>query len=125
MELNEFNKEYMNPLMEKNSNEDTIIYLMGDFNIDLMKIEEDNSKSNLFDNMTPNLFVPDIIYPTRITPTTKTLIDNIFSNSPNFEQGMSGNLTISISNHIAQLHLMHLIKNEWVSGSLSTVKETY
>ena len=52
--------------------------------------------------MTSNLIVPHIIYPTRITPHSKTLIDNIFSNSLNFSQGNSGNLTLSISDHLAQ-----------------------
>ena len=55
-----------------------------------------------FDTLTSNLFVPHIIYPTRITSSTKTLIDNIFSNSTNYLLGVSGNLTISISDHLAQ-----------------------
>ena len=48
------------------------------------------------------MFVPHIIHPTRITPTSKTLIDNIFSNSTNFADGTSGNLTLSLSDHLAQ-----------------------
>ena len=67
-----------------------------------MKIDSDDNTSNYFDTFTSNLFVPHIIYPTRITITSKTLIDNIFSNSLNFSQGSSGNLTISISDHLAQ-----------------------
>ena len=43
-----------------------------------------------------------IIHPTRITPNSKTLIDNIFSNSPTFSEGISGNITLSISDHLAQ-----------------------
>lgn len=58
--------------------------------------------------MTSNLFIPHIIHPTRITSHSKTLIDNIFSNSPNFSQGMSGNLTISISDHLAQFLIIPL-----------------
>ena len=52
--------------------------------------------------MTSNLFVPHIIHPTRITSTTKTLIDNIFSNASNFSDAQSGNITISLSDHLAQ-----------------------
>lgn len=52
--------------------------------------------------MTCNLFVPHIIHPTRITPTSKTLIDNIFSNSTNYEDEISGNLTVTLSDHLAQ-----------------------
>ena len=34
------------------------------------------------------------------------VIDNIFSNSPNFSQGISGNITLSISDHLAQFLLI-------------------
>ena len=36
------------------------------------------------------------------------MIDNIFSNSQNFSQGKSGNLTISISDHLAQFLIIPL-----------------
>ena len=34
--------------------------------------------------------------------TTKTLLDNIYSNCTNFNDGISGNLTLAISDHLAQ-----------------------
>ena len=52
--------------------------------------------------MTSNLFVPHIVQPTRFTSHSKTLIDNIYSNCDNFMEGISGNLTIAISDHLAQ-----------------------
>ena len=67
-----------------------------------MKIDIENDITNFFDILTCNLIVPHIILPTRITPTSKTLIDNIFSSSLNFLQGISGNFTLSISDHLAQ-----------------------
>ena len=48
------------------------------------------------------MYVPHIIFPTRITSSTRTLIDNIYSNSVIFNEGISGNLTISTSDHLAQ-----------------------
>ena len=48
------------------------------------------------------MFVPHIIHPTRVTPTSKTIIDNIFSNNTNYEDGISGNITVSLSDHLAQ-----------------------
>ena len=68
--------------------------------IDLLKNDIDANTSTFLDLLTSNLFVPHIIHPTRITPNTKTLIDNIFSNSPHFYEGISGNITLSISDHI-------------------------
>ena len=69
-----------------------------------MKSEPDMNTSNFFDTITSNL-----IYPTRISSTLKTLIDNIFSNSPNFSLGTSGNLTLSISDHLAQFLIIQEI----------------
>ena len=73
---------------------------MGDYNIDLMKIEVDVATSQFFDTITSNVFAPHITYPTRITTSTSTLIDNIFSNTLNF---MEGTYTINISEHLARI----------------------
>ena len=107
MDVNDFNENYLNPLMDKldgNKN----VFLLGDFNIDLMKNDIDVHTDTYLDTITSNLFVPHIIHPTRITPHSRTLIDNIFSNSPNFSQGKSGNLTLSISDHLAQFLIIPL-----------------
>ena len=101
MDLHDFNENYLTPLMDK-LNKDKHIFLMGDFNVDLTKTEVDKDTSLYFDTISSNLFVPHIILPTRVTPHSKTLIDNIFSNVTNFLQGKSGNITLSISDHLAQ-----------------------
>ena len=102
MDLKEFNDDYLIPFMESFNKEDKKKYLIGDFNVDLLKIDEDSKSSNYFDTMTSNLFVPHITIPTRITSRSKTLIDNIFSNCNNYEEGISGNITVSLSDHLAQ-----------------------
>ena len=111
MELQEFNDNYLNPLLDKITEENKKIFIMGDFNVDLMKTDTDFNTSQFFDTMTSNLMVPHIIYPTRITPHSKTLIDNIFSNSLNISQGHSGNLTLSISDHLAQFLIIPMDYN--------------
>ena len=102
MDLTDFTENYLNQLMAKMAGNKNNIFLLGDFNIDLMKNDIDTSTSTFLDLLTSNLFVPHIIHPTRITPNSKTLIDNIFSNSPTFSEGISGNITLSISDHLAQ-----------------------
>ena len=102
MDENEFNTDYLEPLMEKLGTENKTVFLLGDFNYDLLKIDNDANIKTFFDTITSNLFVPHIILPTRITINTKSLIDNIFSNSLNFNEGISGNFTISLSDHLAQ-----------------------
>ena len=107
MTVNDFNENFLNSLMEKLTDSKNN-FLMGDFNVDLMKTDTDEDSMTYLDTLTSNLFVPHIIHPTRITPHTKTLIDNIFSNLPNFSQGKSGNLTVSISDHLAQFLIIPL-----------------
>ena len=57
---------------------------------------------NFLDTITSNLLVPHIIHPTRITSISKTLIVIIYSNSLIFKDGISGNLTLAISDHLTQ-----------------------
>ena len=108
MDLECFNQNYLIPLLDKILKENKQLFLMGDFNADLLKIEIDQYISNHFDIITSYLLVPHIIYPTRITENTKSLIDNIYSNSINFQEGISGNITISISDHLAQFLIIPL-----------------
>ena len=67
-----------------------------------LKSDTDDHTKDFFDTITSNLFVPHITLPTRITNRSQTLIDNIYSNNPEFENCTSGNFTFSISDHLAQ-----------------------
>ena len=102
MYLEEYLDDYLTPFLNKISNENKRKIIMGDFNVDLMKVDDNDITAKYFDIMTSHLFVPHIVHPTRITSTSKTLIDNIFSNATNMEEAKSGNLTISLSDHLAQ-----------------------
>ena len=108
MDLNEFNDQYLNDILSKLSIENKKVFLLGDFNANLMKIDSTPSISNYFDIFSSHLYIPHIFLATRIMHnqttniTTKTLIDNIFSNSLNYSEGFSGNITFSISDHLAQ-----------------------
>ena len=51
--------------------------------------------------------MPQIFLPSRITRSTKTLIDNIFCNIPqSTEQNISANLTTTYSDHLPQVLLV-------------------
>lgn len=60
-----------------------LVILGGDFNIDLLKLNERHVYTDYFDMLTTNSLLPNITYPTRIDPQrdSYTLIDNIFSRS--------------------------------------------
>lgn len=102
MDIDDFNTNYFEQTLDKISAENKDVFLLGDWNIDLMKTNEDKNINEFYDIITSNLMVPHIILPTRITSNSKTLIDNIFSNSINFDKGISGNITASISDHLPQ-----------------------
>ena len=51
MDLHEFNDNYLNPLLDKMTEENKKIFLMGDFNVDLMKTDTDFNTSQFFDTM--------------------------------------------------------------------------
>ena len=102
MDVKTFNEKYFNEFIARITDEKKVCYLAGDFNIDLLKSETIPDTKDFFDSLTSNLFVPHITLPSRITNRSQTLIDNIFSNNPEFENCTSGNFTFSISDHLAQ-----------------------
>ncbi len=74
---------------------------MGDFNIDLLKYDTEESSANFYDTLSSFSYRPLIMQPTRVTSHSATIIDNIFINS--FQtQSVGGNLTASISDHFPQ-----------------------
>jgi len=55
-------------------------YLMGDFNINLLQYRDCVNIANFYHTMMSHGFRPMITKPTRVTPNTATLIDNIYTN---------------------------------------------
>ena len=80
MNLNEFNLLY-DDLLSKINLENKQIYIKGDFNIDLIKSDIHQTTDTFLQNNLSACLKPFITKPSRITPHSKTLIDNIFSNS--------------------------------------------
>ena len=112
MDINSFNEKYFNDTVTMITEEKKICYIAGDFNIDLLKSDTNCHTKDFFDTLISNLFVPHITLPTRITNRSQTLIDNIFSNNPEFENCTSGNFTFSISDHLAQFLIVPLDENK-------------
>ncbi|XP_057292033.1 uncharacterized protein LOC130614615 [Hydractinia symbiolongicarpus] len=101
MSVDEFNTLYLSPLLETVSKEKKMLILLGDFNINLLNCNLDKSVENFLDITSSFSLLPHITLPTRITNSSSTLIDNIFSNTPNFDN-MSGNICTAISDHMPQ-----------------------
>ena len=81
-------------------------YILGDYNIDLLKHSSHIQTERFLDIMYSNSLVPMICKPTRETETTATLIDNVFTNNYNItDQFLRGILTTDISDHYIIFHI--------------------
>ena len=96
----EFNCDFLQPLIDKLATENKNIVLLGDFNVDLLHYESNNPTREFLDLMFSASLTPQITVPTRLTVRSKTLIDNIFTN-PVEESTISRNLECCISDHLA------------------------
>ena len=80
------------------NNEHKTCYIMGDFNIDLLKFSSNNKVSNFVNLIYSNNFFPCIDRPTRITENNATLLDNIITNDTSAKIG-SGVFVTDITDH--------------------------
>ena len=94
--LVEFNKEIAN-ILNKTKNDSC--YIMGDFNVDLLRLNKHAPTTEFMSEFTTVGFFPLISLPTRITDTTATLIDNIWTNNVD-TQTKTGLVTVRISDHL-------------------------
>lgn len=74
------------------------VVVCGDFNINLLN--DDCSKAEFLDLLTSFNYEQTIFKPTRITETTKSLIDNIFINTTKFRNNK--NLISALTDHMGQ-----------------------
>ena len=73
-------------------------YILGDFNINLMSVENDNQCADFINVLYSYSLLPTIDIPTRISHTSATLIDNIITNDSNPVN--SAIITFDISDHL-------------------------
>src|SRR6218665_156349 len=77
--LEDFNNEWNNllsALLSKNKD----LYIIGDFNVDLLKAHKHNYTNNFLDITLAHQVLPVITQPTCFSSTSATLIDNMFTN---------------------------------------------
>ena len=96
--VSDFNNS-INNILSTISFENKLTYLMGDFNINILNAESHQPTEDFINLMTSNCLYPLISKPTRITHSTATLIDNIFTNNLEFNM-VSGIIYSDISDHL-------------------------
>ena len=99
-DIDDFTK-YISKCLTKITKENKECYILGDFNIDLLKYETSNKHQHFLNTLTSVGFLPHILQPSRISDYSTTLIDNIYGN--NLEQeSLSGNILINFADHFSQ-----------------------
>ena len=105
MDVTDFNQNYLNGLLDKISKEEKNIFLLGDFNINLLNYNEHRPTNDFLDSLASSSLFLYILQPTRLTGHSKTLIDHIFCNLTSYEV-ISGNIAATISDHLLQFFLI-------------------
>ena len=104
-----FNKN-LNPLLDKLSKENKRVFLLGDFNINLLNYNDHQPTDEFLDSLASSSFLPCFLQPI-LTSHSKTLIDNILSNVISHEV-ISGIITATISDDLPQfLFLPNVLSN--------------
>ena len=98
--------QYLESSLNKLIKENKEIYLCGDFNIDLLKIEEISNYKNFYKLMSSYGLLPQIIQPTRECGNSSTIIDNIFTNNMS-NSIQSGNILTDLSDHYSQFIMVN------------------
>ena len=98
MDVLDFNS-LNNQLLDKISKEQKQIFLLGDFNINLLNDNQHQPTNEFLDCLASNCIISYILQPTRITSHSKILIGSIFCN---VFSAISGNITATISDHLPQ-----------------------
>ena len=102
----------MEKLFSKLSSNNKEFYIMGDFNIDLLKAHSNSFIKNYADNLISYSVKCTINKPTRCTINSKTLLDHIYTNNLKY-YNFSGIVQYDISDHLPTFIFVHntAIKN--------------
>jgi hypothetical protein len=92
--------EKMSSILTLISSENKLIYHTGDYNLDLIQSSTHPATNEFLNINYAHSLTPKINKPTRITATTATLIDNLFSNHENDPNDFSAILPLDISDHM-------------------------
>ena len=99
-------QEYFDETLEKLIASNKSVYIMGDFNINLLHAESSHYAQEFLLSLQSFSFTPTIDKPTRVHNSSATLIDNILTNKVDANIN-SGNIVSDISDHFSQFCVSH------------------
>ena len=103
----------LSDILDSIGEERKLSYIMGEFNLDLLKCDEHAPTLEYLNVLYANSYLPMITRPTRVTQKSATLIDNIFTNNASStDHYLNGILLNDITDHFPVYH----ITNKTVPG---------
>lgn len=103
-----------------NNNNKKMVFICGDFNIDLLNPQEHNKTTEFINLMYSIGLYPSITRPTRITINSATLIDNIFTNVIDYKVE-SGLIINDVSDHLPVFANMHIYTRTRKDNKIFTI----
>ena len=96
----------LSDILDKLRSEKNLCYLLGDWNINILSYEAHPQTTAFIDMMYQYGFLPLINRPTRVSSTSATIIDNIFSNNNDvITNSCQGIMVTDISDHFPIFHI--------------------
>lgn len=105
----------ISPLLHELNTKNFEVIMVGDFNINLLKINEKNIINDFFDLMMNYSFFPKITCSTRFTENTGTLIDHIFVKS-NYNIDVAGIMIKKFSDHQPYFCILDVVTQKTTSN---------
>lgn len=123
-DISKFN-EHICYVMQTIGNENKIAFLMGDYNLNHLDINNSTPMKDFSDILNSNLFMPLITKPTRVHNNSHTLIDNIYCNSlHNNSPIVNGILMSDLSDHYS-IFTIHNYQNNIPNNKLASKIRIY
>ena len=91
--------ECISSILQRVKRENKILYLLGDYNINILNADTHTSTSEFLEIMYESSLFPVITKPTRVRDDTSTLIDNIFTNDIVNGNFINGIIVSALSDH--------------------------
>ena len=114
------------PILEHLQRDNRKVIIAGDFNIDLLKINDNVVFCDYFNSILSQSFFPKITLPTRLTDRSCTLIDNFLCKLSNgFSQSTAGILISRISDHLPYFIFLDYLKPKRPASSTFIKVQTW
>ena len=114
--------EQLADILHKLARENKLVYLMGDFNINLFNFDKYLLTNDFLNLMYTHSYIPLITKATRVYKSSATLIDNIFTNNVGSDN-MNGVLMTDISDHFPIYTITKHIKEKEIQRT-KTIRVT-